>query len=112
MRPHSPSGDRGRLSESRCGAFCLLNGDDFYQHPEVPVDRLLLGVDGLRNTAQKHCRGSDVLASLSELWGIVPLIHDVVLDLAGATGWAMRMGRNVLYRARRCRRRLVLPPLS
>ena len=103
------------MSESRCGAFRLLNGDGFYQHPEVPVDRPFLGVDGLTNAAQKHRHGSDVLASLSELWGIVPLVHDVVLNLAGMTPSAarrvMRMGRNVLHRA--CRRRwwLVLPPL-
>ena len=45
---------------------------------EVPVD-------GLGNTMQKHCRSDDVLASLSELWGVVPLIYDVTLDLAGAT---------------------------
>ena len=78
------------MSESRCGAFCLLNGGGFYQHPEVPVDRPLLGVDGLGNAAQKHCRSSNVLASPSELWGIVPLVHDVASDLAGATLGAAR----------------------
>ena len=102
--------------ESRCGAFHLLNGGDFYQHPEVPIDRPLLGVDGLGNAAQKHCGSSDVLASPSELWGVIPLIHDVTLDLAGMTlGGAlgiMCMGRNVLHRRRRCRRRLTLPSLS
>ena len=116
VRPHSPGGERGRESESRCGAFCLFNGGGFYQRPEVPVDRLLLEVDGLRNTAQKHCRSGDVLASPSELWGIVPLIYDVALDLAGVTpsaaSWVMRMGHSVLYRAHRRRRRLVLPLLS
>ena len=100
----------------RCKAFCLLNGDGFYQHPEVPVDRPLLGVDGLRNATHYHYRSSDVLASPSELWEIVTLVHDVVLDLAGAILGAacrvMRVGRNVLHRACRCRRRLVLPPLS
>ena len=45
---------------------------------------------------QKHCRSSDVLASPSELWEIVPIVHDVVLDLMGAPR-AMRMGRNMLY---------------
>ena len=96
------------MSESRCGAFRLLNGGGFYQCLEVPVDRPLLGVDGLRNAMQKHCHSGNVLASPSELWGIVPLVHDVVLDLAGATPGAthraMRMGCNVLCRLHRCRR--------
>ena len=61
------------MLESRCGAFCLLNGGGFYQCLEVPVDRQLLGVDGLGNAAQKHCRGGDVLASPSKLWGSFPL---------------------------------------
>ena len=65
---------------------------------------------------QKHCCSSDVLASPSKLWEIIPLVYDVVLDLAGATSGAarrvMRMGRNVLHRACRRRRRLALPPLS
>ena len=104
------------MLESRCGAFHLLNGGGFYQHPEVSVDRPLLGVDGLGNTAQKHCRSGDILASPSELWGVVPLVHDVVLNLAGMTPSAarrvMRMGRNVLHRACRRRRWLVLLPLS
>ena len=80
------------------------------------MDRPLLGVGGLRNVAQKHCRSDDVLASPSELWGVVPLVHDVTLDLAGvtpgATHWVVCMGRNVLHRARRCRRQLVQPPSS
>ena len=75
------------------------------------MHRSLRGVDGLGNTTQKHCYSSDVLTSPSELWEIVPLVHDVMLDLTGATRQAMRMGRNVLYRAHRCRWRLVLPPL-
>ena len=93
-----------------------MNGGDFYQHSEVPVDRLLLGVDGLGNAAQKHCRSGDVLASPSELREIVPLVHDVALDLTGATlgatHQAMRIGHNVLYRVHRRRQRLVLPSLS
>ena len=68
---------------------------------EVSVDRSLLGVDGLGNTAQKHCCSSDVLASPRELWEIVFLVHDGVLDLVGATPGAtrqaMRMGRNMLF---------------
>ena len=95
------------MSESRCGPFRLLNDGGFYQHPEVPVDRPLLGVDGLGNAAQKHYRSSNVLASPSELWGIIPLIRDVTLDLAGAAPSAARrvsrMGRNMLHWARRCR---------
>jgi len=80
------------------------------------MDRPLLGVDRLRNTAQKHRRSGDVLACPRELWGIVPLVHDVALDLLGATpGTARRVrriGRSVLRRARRCRWRLALLPLS
>jgi len=45
--------------------------------------------------AQKHRRSSDVLASLSKLWGIVPLVDDVVLNLAGATPGAV--GRSMLH---------------
>ena len=78
------------MSESRCGAFRLLNDGGFYQHPEVPVDRPLLGVDGLGNAAQKHCHNGDVLASSSELWGVVPLVHYFTLDLAGVTPGAAR----------------------
>ena len=75
-----------------------------------------LGVDGLGNAAQKHCCSSDILAGPGELWDIVPLVHDVVLDLTsatpGATRRAMRMGRNVPHRPCQRRRRLALPPLS
>ena len=64
------------------------------------MDRLYLGVVRLGKTAQKHCYGSDVLASLSELWGIVPPIHDIALDLAGVTPgaarWVTRVRRIVL----------------
>ena len=104
------------MSESRCGAFRLLNGGNFYQNTEVPVDLPLLGVDGLGNAAQEHCHSGNVLASPSELWEVIPLVYDVMLDLAGVTPGAarqvMRMGCNVPYRVRRCGRRLVLPPLS
>ena len=85
MRPHSSGGERGRESELQCGAFRLLNSGGFHQRPEVPVDRPLLGVDGLGNATQKHCRSGDVLVSPSKLWGIVPLVHDVALNLAGMT---------------------------
>ena len=92
-----------------------MNSDSFHQHPKVLVDRPLLGVDRLGNTTQKHCRSGDVLVGLSKLWGIIPLIHDVTLDLAGVTlGVAHRvtfMGHNVLHRARRRSWRLVLPSL-
>ena len=80
------------------------------------MDCPLQGVDGLGNTTQKHCCNNDVLASPSELWEIVPLVRDVVLDLAGAASgaarWVMRMWRSLLHRACRRRRRLALPPLS
>ena len=49
------------------------------------MDRLFLGVVRLGKAVQKHRRNGDVQASLSELWGIVPPIHDVVLDLASVT---------------------------
>ena len=80
------------------------------------MDRLFLRVVQLREAAQKHCRSGDVLIGLSKLWGIIPLIHDVTLDLAGVTPGAARrvtrMGRNVLHRSRRRRWWLVLSPLS
>ena len=80
------------------------------------MDRLLLWVDRLGKATQKHCRNGDDLVSPRELWGIVPPIHDVALDLAGAMlGTARRvthMGRSVVRRARQRRWRLVLPPLS
>ena len=81
-----------------------MNGDDLHQFLEVLVDHLFLGVLRLRKATQKHRRRSDVLASPSELWGIVSSIHDVVLDLAGATSSAAcRVTRAW---------RLALPPLS
>ena len=80
------------------------------------MDRLLQWVDRLGKAAQKHRRHGDVLAGLSKLWGIVPPVHVVALDLAGVTPGAARRvtrtGRSVLHRARRRRWRLVLPPLS
>ena len=80
------------------------------------MDRLLLEVDRLRKAAQKHCRNGDVLASLSKLWGIIPPVHDVALDLAGVTPSAARQvthaWRSVLCRAHWRRWRLALPPLS
>ena len=82
MRPHSPGGERGHESVSRRGALRLLSGGGFHQRLEVPVNRLLLEVDGLCKAAQKHRRSGDVMASPSELWGIIPPIHDVALDLA------------------------------
>ena len=79
----------------------MLYDGSFYQRLEVLVDRPLLGVDGLGNAVQKHCRSGDVLACPSELWGVVPLVHDVALDLAGVTScaahWVTCMGRNVLH---------------
>ena len=77
---------------------------------------MLLRVDGLGNTAEKHCCSSDILAGPGELWDIVPFAHDVVLNLTsatpGATRRAMHMGRNMSHRPCRHRRRLALPPLS
>ena len=65
------------------------------------MNRMLLGVDRLWKATQKHCCSGDVLASLSELWGIVPPVHDVALDLAGATSGDARrvtcVGRSVLH---------------
>ena len=80
------------------------------------MDRLFLRVVRLGEAAQKHCRSGDVLIGPSELWGIVPPIDDVALDLAGVTPgvahWVTRMGRIVVRRARQRRWCLVLPPLS
>ena len=85
---------------ARRGALRLLNGGGFHQCPEVPVDRLFLGVVRLRKATQKHYRSGDVLVSPSELWGIFPPVHDVALDLAGATLSAARRvtrtGRSVV----------------
>ena len=66
----------------RRGALRLLNGGGFHQRPEVPVDRLLLGVDRLRKATQKHRRSGNVLASPGELWGIISSIHEVALGYA------------------------------
>ena len=80
------------------------------------MDHLFLGVVRLGKAVQKHCCGGDVLASLSELWGIVPPVHDVALDLAGVTPGATcrvtRTGRIMVCRACWHRWWLVLLPLS
>ena len=64
------------------------------------MDRLFMRVVRLGQAMQKHCRGGDVITSPSELWGIGPPIHDVALDLAGATPGAARQfmctGRSVV----------------
>ena len=58
------------------------------------MDRLLLWVYRLEKAVQKHRHHGDVLTSPSELLGIVPPVHDVALDLAGATfGVAQRVTR-------------------
>ena len=93
-----------------------MNGGGFHQGSEVLVDHLFLGVVWLRKAMQKHYRGGEVLASPSELWGTIPPIHDVALDLAGVTPGVtrrvMRMGRSVVHQARRHMWQLVLPPSS
>ena len=93
-----------------------MDGSGLYENLEVPVDCPLLRVDRLGNTAEKHCYSSDILAGPGELWDIIPLVHDVVLNLTSATPsatrQARRVGHNVLYRQRQCRRRLILPSLS
>ena len=80
------------------------------------MDHLFLSIVRLGKAAQKHCHSGDVLASSSELWGIVPLVHDVALDLVGVTLGAAhrvpRVGHNVLHRVCRRRWRLVLLSLS
>ena len=62
-----------------------MNGGGFHQCSEVLVDRLFLGVIRLEKATQKHCRDDDVLVGPSELWGVVPPVHDVALDLEGVT---------------------------
>ena len=68
------------------------------------MDRLFLGVIRLGKAAQKHCRSGDVSGQPERTVGIVPPIHDVVLDLAGVTsGTARRVtrtGRIVVRRVR------------
>ena len=80
------------------------------------MDRLFLGVVRLGKATQKHYHSSDVLVNLSDLWGIVPPVHDVALDLVGATPGiscrVTRTGHSVVRRAHRHRWWLVLPPLS
>ena len=101
---------------SRRGALRLLNGGGFHQRPKVPVDCLLLGVDRLWKAAQKHRRSSDVLASSSELRGVIPSIQDVALDLTGATPRdahrVTRDWRSMLHRAHQRMWWLALPPSS
>ena len=91
----------------RCGTFYLLNGGSLHQCPELLVDRLLLGVGRLGEAAQKHRRGSDILASPSKLRGIIPSSQDVMLDLAGTGSSAarrvVRMCLRALHRAHRHR---------
>ena len=80
------------------------------------MNRLFLRVVQLEKAVQKYRHSGDVLISPSELWGIVPPIDDVALDLASVTPGAAhrvtRTGRSVVRRARRCTWRLVLPSLS
>ena len=80
------------------------------------MDHLLLWVDRLGKATQKHRRRGNILASPSKLWGIVPPVDDVALNLAGATpGTARRVtrtGRNMVCQTHQRRWRLVLPPLS
>ena len=80
------------------------------------MDRLFLGVVQLGKATQKHRRRGDVLTSLSKLWGIVPPIHDIALDLAGmALGAAHRVTHTGHIAVRPTHRRrwwLVLPTLS
>ena len=45
---------------------------------------------------EKHCCSSDILAGRGELWDIVPLAHDVMLNLMSAIRRARRMGHDVL----------------
>ena len=68
------------------------------------MDHLFMRVVRLGQAAQKHCRGGDVLVHPSEVRGIVPPIHGVVLDPTGVTLGAARRstrtGHNVVRRAR------------
>ena len=79
------------------------------------MNNLLLWVDRLGKATQKHPYRGDVLASPSELWGIVPPVDDVALNLAGVTlgvtRRVTRVWRSVLRRACQRRWRLAPPPL-
>ena len=67
------------------------------------MDRLFMRVVRLGQAAQKHCRGGDVMIGSSELWGMIPPIHGVVLDPMGVTPGAARRstrtGRDMVRRA-------------
>ena len=92
---------------SRRGALRLLNDGDLHQRPEVAVDRLLLGVDRLREATQKYRRSSDVLASPGKLMGVIPSVQYVTLDLMGMTSSATRRVTRMWSSVMRwgCRRR-------
>ena len=47
------------------------------------MDRLFMRVVRLGQATQKHCRCGDVLVRPSEVQGIIPPVHGVVLDLTG-----------------------------
>ena len=67
------------------------------------MDCLFLGLVRLRKATQKHRHRGNVLASPSELWGIIPPVDDVALNLADVTpGAACRVtckGHNMLHQA-------------
>ena len=80
------------------------------------MDRLFMRVIRLGQATQKHYRGGDVLIGPSELWGIVPPVHGVVLDPTGVTPGAARRstrtGRSVVRRVRWRNQWLMQPLLS
>ena len=80
------------------------------------MDCLFMRVIWLGQAAQKHCHGGDVLVRPSEVQGIGPPVHGVVLDLTGATPSAARRstctGRNEVRLAWWRSRWLMQPPLS
>ena len=67
------------------------------------MDHLFMRVIQLGQAAQKYCHGGNVLIGLSELRGIVPPVHGVVLDPTGVTSgaahWFMCTGRSLVHRA-------------
>ena len=77
------------------------------------MDCLFVRVIRLGQVTQEHCRGGNVLTGPSELWGVGPSNRSIALGLTGvtlsATRRPMRMGCNVVRRARWCSWQLMRP---
>jgi hypothetical protein len=94
----------------------LQHGGTLYQCPDVTVELLLLRVCRLRQVAQEHRQGGDVLAGPRKLRRAVGIRDDGLLDLTGvhlhAAHSVTSIWLGVASGVHRRRRRLVLPPLA